>query len=512
MEFYGKATTAKGKTEEATAREILALTLLGAGQEKHTNSSYDENTWLNAYIQEQNKDHDIVINENKVSVDGWEFEIDRSIPAIKGEGTQSGKDNSIQIRVKQVVHVEKKELKIEIITEKEIKTITINGKEVETIPKKINGKYSIQKEVQETGNYEIKAIASDDTWNTASIKITEEIPIYDKEDMITFRDLVNSGNTFEGKTVALKNDIDLEGTNENQWTPIGTEEKDFKGLFDGNSKTIRGLYINNGNVRDLGLFGFMSDGEIKRVKLQDCHINSTWNDTEKSGYVGGIVGRGSKVRQCSVTGELSFDYGDNVTVNTWMLGIGGIAGNIAKGLSPAIEECYNGANILISIKKSSSKAYQIRAGGIVSTGKNAIIKDCYNTGDINTITTSEQTVKGKGGIVGVSENSGTFLNIDNSYNTGIIDAGGDVGAILGIKSAGNDTINNCYYLDVCGGSNANGGIVLTQEQIQTETFVNILNKKENYSNTLDWTSKYQEGNHLLWGYKENKPVLKWQID
>jgi len=72
-------------------------------------------------------------------------------------------------------------------------------------------------------------------------------------------------------------------------------------------------------------------------------------------------------------------------------------------------------------------------------------------------------------------------------------------------------VNNCYYLNTCGGSNTNGGTALTQEQLQTPTFANILNKKETYSNTLNWTSKYQEGKDLLWGYTD-RPVLKWQMD
>jgi len=355
MEYYGKATNSKEKTEEATAREILALTLLGASQEKHTNSDYDENGWLNAYIKEQNKEHVIDINENIVSIDGWEFEIDRSIPAIKGEWTQSRKDNSIQIKLKQEVHVELKKLKIEIETEKEIKTITVNENVIETIPEKTNGKYIIEKEVQEIGNYEIKAIANDDTWNTENIEITEEIPIHDKEDMITFRDLVNSGNTFDGKTVTLKNDIDLEGSNENQWTPIGTDTTQFQGVFDGNSKTIRGLYMDRGDLRLLGLFYRTNiKGEIKRVKLQDCYINSTWNNATQSASVGGITGAGRSIKQCSVTGTLSFNYEDKVTVNTWLLAIGGIAGSMnTEDVSLNIEE-----DKIILINKHINKVEQ----------------------------------------------------------------------------------------------------------------------------------------------------------
>ena len=515
MEYYGKATNSKEKTEEATAREILALTLLGASQEKHTNSDYDENGWLNAYIKEQNKEHVIDINENIVSIDGWEFEIDRSIPAIKGEGTQSRKDNSIQIKLKQVVHVTLKKLKIEIETEKEIKTLTVNENVIETIPEKTNGKYIIEKEVEGIGKYEIKAIASDDTWNTASIEITEEIPIYDKEDMETFRDLVNSGSTFEGKTVTLKNNIDLEGNNENQWTPIGTNETQFQGIFDGNDKTIGGLYMDRGDLKFLGLFYSAPEVIIKKLKIENCYINSTWNDANNiSGWVAGLVGHSIKnAKQCSVTGSLSCNYKEDVIVNTRLLGIGGIVGYASTnqtGSTSNIEECYNGANLLIHVKKTSNTAKELRTGGIVASGNNVNIINCYNTGNITTITTNTQTNRWKGGILGLGGVGNIFIS--DCYNVGTISEGGDVGGILGKKNVETCSVNNSYYLNTCGGNNTNGGIALTQEQIQTPTFANILNKKETYSNTLDWTSKYQEGKDLPWGYKENRPILKWQMN
>lgn len=511
--ILGKATKSKEETEEATAREILAVTLLGAGQEKYTNSDYDEKEWLNSYIENQNKEHEIDIEGDVVTVNGWEFEIDRSIPAIKGTVGKSEKDTNIKIQLKQAIDVEKKILKIEIIADKDIKMIKVNEEEITA--NKENGKYVIQMEV-EPGQYEVKATDTDNKWNTASIEITEEIPIYDKGDMELFRDLVNSGNTFAGKTVVLKNDIDLEGSKDNQWTPIGKEEITYRGTFDGNNKTIRGLYMDRGDVRYLGLFYEVPKGEIKKIKIEDCYINSTWNNSSQSAYLGGIVGgTASCIKQCSITGTLSFNYGENVTVSTPMLAIGGIAGYISSSNveSCNIEECYNGANILISVKKSANvTAQQIHVGGIGAFAVNTTIKDCYNTGNINVIIAGNPKTNVKGGIVGIVSSANNVLNVNDSYNTGTINAGGDVGAILGTKVTGTATINNCYYLDTCGGSNVNGGIPLTQNQIQTATFANILNKTETYSNTLDWTSSFKEGNELLWRYKDNRPILKWQTN
>lgn len=75
----------------------------------------------------------------------------------------------------------------------------------------------------------------------------KEIYIYDEYDMQIFRDSVNAGNDYGGKTVYLMQDIDLKGICSEEigsWEPIGTSEKYFAGTFDGKYHTIKNLYIN----------------------------------------------------------------------------------------------------------------------------------------------------------------------------------------------------------------------------------------------------------------------------
>ena len=67
------------------------------------------------------------------------------------------------------------------------------------------------------------------------------------EELAAFAKLVDAGNTFEGKTVKLNNDIDLFVKDENgeavPFDPIGSYRKDvpFKGIFDGQGHTIKNL-------------------------------------------------------------------------------------------------------------------------------------------------------------------------------------------------------------------------------------------------------------------------------
>lgn len=87
----------------------------------------------------------------------------------------------------------------------------------------------------------------------------------------------------------LMNDIDLsswiaEEDPRQGWTPIGTLMAPFKGVFDGNNKVIKGLYINRPNVDEVGLFGTISNGIIKNVVLVNARVTG-------HNAVGGIVGR-----------------------------------------------------------------------------------------------------------------------------------------------------------------------------------------------------------------------------
>lgn len=52
--------------------------------------------------------------------------------------------------------------------------------------------------------------------------------------------IVNEGNTLEGKTVLLRNDLDLSGKS---WTPIGRYQIPFSGELNGNGRSVTGLAI-----------------------------------------------------------------------------------------------------------------------------------------------------------------------------------------------------------------------------------------------------------------------------
>ncbi|MCQ2121100.1 MAG: hypothetical protein MJY78_04640 [Fibrobacter sp.] len=181
-------------------------------------------------------------------------------------------------------------------------------------------------------------------------------------DLYKFAEMVNGGETgINGMLTAdivvnvgvLTSDGTLSGTNFTQWTPIGTYEIPYAGVFDGDGHTISGLYFNDENVNYVGLFGY-NGGNVQNVGVVDSYIRG-------AGTVGGVVGlnAGGTISNVYNTGAVSGD--DD--------GVGGVVG-------------WN-------------------AGGTIS--------NVYNTGAVS------GRGDGVGGVVGVVSNLGTVENA--YYNT-----------------------------------------------------------------------------------------------
>ena len=170
------------------------------------------------------------------------------------------------------------------------------------------------------------------------------------------------------------------------WTPIadcmGNNITQYSGTFDGNNKTVSGLYFNDNSTR-IGLFGSSeSDGNIKNVGVVDSYFKG-------NNYVGGV---------CGYNG-----------------------GTIAN--------CYNAGN-LTAIESSAT------IGGICGYNSGTVT-NCYNTG---TVTATGQ-VASVGGVCGSST-----APILNCYNIGTVTATSSSTDISGICGYNFGPVTNCYYL------------------------------------------------------------------
>ena len=150
------------------------------------------------------------------------------------------------------------------------------------------------------------------------------------EDMYAFSKSVNGGNTYEGKIVKLRNNLNFEDykpekkdsvceiNNDSGFIPIGTEAHPFMGTFDGGAKTISNLIINKPNQDNVGLFGYVK-GTNDTTGLAKIY-GLTVENIEISGkyYVGGLIGK-------SMYASIVEVVLDGIAVNG-KSGIGGLIG------------------------------------------------------------------------------------------------------------------------------------------------------------------------------------------
>ena len=458
--LFSTAKYAVIKTEEEKAREKLELALADLQSQKYlgVKDSIDED--IDNYLESKQ----MVVMQDKVTVDGWQFEIDRTVPKIiasLGKGKESSKIK-INSAVENSIDYTKATIKIEIITNEEIKNIQINGEEV-TIPQKVDGKYSIEKEVQNNGNYIVIVKNTNDEYKTEKISVTEiseDMNIQTAEQLVTFRDRVNKGATYKDRTINVVNNIDLskvcykvDGTiqNDKSWIPIGNYQEEgensthiFKGTFNGNNHKIEGLYINSDKDYQ-GLFGCIENATITGVIIEGIKDKEAIDDSKITSikgnkYVGAIsayIKDNSKIQNC----------GNNAQIISTGYYVAGIVGYIENS---NLEGCYNKANVT----STNSDGFVAGIAGSIwsSSAGEYYIKNSYNNGNI----TGASFVGGIAGDIGTDAKANIFGTLSNCYNKGIITGteSGRVGGITG-RNFGKVLLEYCFNL---GEINNNEGI------------------------------------------------------
>ncbi len=232
-----------------------------------------------------------------------------------------------------------------------------------------------------------------------------DLSIYNLQDLIDFRNAVNSGNTFEGKIVQLRTYITLTS----EWTPIGTSSNPFKGTFDGSNYLINELTITNATSDNQGLFGYISGATIKNVRLRGLAISSTKNN------VGGVVGyatNSSTIKNCSIAEYLVLSSIGGIS------NVGGVVGNAS---SSSVASCYNDE---VSVRGTTN------VGGVAGYSSSSVTS-CYNIADV-------RGGSNIGGVVGNSTSS-----VTSCYNTAEVSGSTTFGAVVGNSSS---SVANCFYL------------------------------------------------------------------
>ena len=231
------------------------------------------------------------------------------------------------------------------------------------------------------------------------------------------------------------------------WLPIGDEDNLFTGYFDGNNHMISGLVCRRPKENNIGLFG-VSGGTIKYLGMDECQITGAGNS-------GTIVGKNTKdglVLDCFNRGDIVSTFGNDIggiagqnngilrnCYNSGNLNSLGGAGGIACRNYGLIELSYNTGNI-------TAPASAVTGAGGVAASNSGEIRRCYNTGQILMFFEKGGTAVA-GGITGY--NYGT---VRISYNTGtiscvqVVQTSYDFVNFGGISGSLNGTIQDCYNI------------------------------------------------------------------
>ncbi len=264
----------------------------------------------------------------------------------------------------------------------------------------------------------------------------------DRSELFGFSYLLNSGKTFEGKTITLDKNIEVnEGDAKDwadgevplyQWMPIGSYEshtnftKAFMGTFDGKMHTISGLYTKRtGNANSMynwcaGLFAKTGEGAVvKNVEV----LNSYFESPYYSGVVGDTMGT-----------IIDTVYTDAIVVAT-----GGNTGGIT---GRANESTINN----VWFNGSVENAGQFTGGIVGVTGDNTKVSNALTTGTIKSTTSSTNSYVG--GIVG-GVNGETLVTDTVSVPESITaSAKNCIGSVIGGVSKGvKATATNTYALE-----------------------------------------------------------------
>lgn len=298
---------------------------------------------------------------------------------------------------------------------------------------------------------------------------------------------VSNGITFSGKNFKVEpasgTTIDM---GSNTFTPIGTNEKPFSGIIDGDGKTVSNLKVEVTTYA--GLFGYTSGATLTDIKvsgysyassraagllvgwMEGGKINGTTeaklvakadSDGVYGTFAGGLVGvNAGGTIEGSVT--VSGDEVDKESGGYYMMG--GVVGYNTGTISATIT-CSVRVIVRLSGEFSFSDSNKVTgafAGGIVGCNNGGTLSGTFTKTGGDVIAPSKDDYVG--GIVGYNNNgtmSGTFKQQANSatYDSSNIYGGQYVGGIVGFTTG--VTLNGATSAGIVKGtgSQAVGGIV-----------------------------------------------------
>lgn len=200
---------------------------------------------------------------------------------------------------------------------------------------------------------------------------------------------VRKGNTFQGKVIELREDLDL---GDQPWLSIGGKDESttyyFRGTLDGKGHRIRNLNATDLQYGYAGLFGSIRGATIQNLGIESGIVTGY----TRSAAIAAYVHEGSTIRNC---------YNKATVYAT--SDVGAIVGTVT-GQNVLLENCYNTGVVFAKARTSTGAGLVGYAGG---SAHNLTLRNCYNVGNFF-------------GIIARVGDTATNVLVENSYSVGSV--------------------------------------------------------------------------------------------
>ncbi len=249
-------------------------------------------------------------------------------------------------------------------------------------------------------------------------------------------------------------DIDFKGV---KMAPIGDSDNQFTGQYDGNSKNLLNVNIDE-TGQFAGIFAYVNgSGSIKDLTVSGNITKTGTTDNSCAGGIAGIVRGAATVTGCT----------NNTTINSSATYTGGIAGRLYQSTSStAISGCTNNGSVTSSVSYTGGiVGQQIHGGTIVEcVNKGTVSGTSYVggiVGDIGAASTAPSAISfisfcRNDATINASANcsggiAGRIINgsvVSSCFAKGTVSSESyDVGGIAGLVQVNNSNANSrvCVY-------------------------------------------------------------------
>lgn len=321
-----------------------------------------------------------------------------------------------------------------------------------------------------------------------NLNIDSQINIDTPQKLARIAELVNTNKLGDGYTIILTKDIDLTGK---IWTPIGyNQSRTFKGVFDFNGHTIKGITITGvylkpestvsekvvtvveteGNkVEGLGLFGYLGSEAVIQSTGGVGKLGAQGDNSRIIGIgnVGALVGKADESVIKNITNMVNVSSPttetNRPTNGQSNYGVGGLIGHLVAKQSQDVsyENLTNNGNI------TSTRP---NVGGIIgylysktTSNYKITLKNFANNGAVYSTTSDAKNIGGFIGynagvnidIDGYDNTISTYSSISKNINTGAVTGYEKVGGIVGYST--NGSIQNVVNTGVIYATNGIAG-------------------------------------------------------